>query len=162
MKTLLIMRHGKSSWKDTSLVDHQRPLKKRGRKNAAQIGKLLAEKQLVPALILSSSAERAKQTAEILIDKMGFDGEVAYLDDLYMAEPETFYAYLRKLQDVDTAMIIGHNPGLETLLQILTDEINSLPTAATAQVKLNIDAWNALNFETTGKLKNLWLPRSLD
>lgn len=161
MKSLLCMRHGKSSWKDTSLPDHERPLKKRGRKDSARIGSLLKETDLIPDVILSSTAKRARQTAEILMEELGFDGQFEFLDPLYMAEPETLFQVIRSLPDVSCVMIIGHNPGLETLVQILTDEINSLPTAALAQIELPIDEWQQLDLETYGELKNLWRPKDL-
>ena len=162
MKKLLIMRHGKSSWKDSSLSDHERPLKKRGRKDSARVGKHLKEKELIPDIILCSSAKRATQTAEIVSDEMDFEGNIEFIDSFYMADPEIFFTMLQTLPDVETVMIIGHNPGLETLLQILSDEIKSLPTAATAHLTLPIDSWAEIKMETDGKLIHLWRPRDLD
>ena len=162
MKSLLIMRHGKSSWKDSSLPDHERPLKKRGRKDSAKIGERLKKKDLIPDLILSSSARRAAQTAEIVAKEMGYKGEIEYLDTLYMAEPETLFDVLRALPDVGSVMLVGHNPGSETLLQVLTDEITGLPTAALALVEIPIDAWEQINLDICGHLKHLWIPREID
>ena len=159
MKTLLIMRHGKSSWKDSDLPDKERPLKKRGRKDSTHMGELLDDKKFKPDMILCSTAVRASQTAEIVVDKLDFEGKIEYLDALYMAEPETIIKTLQSFPDVERMMIIGHNPGLETLLQILTDKISSLPTAAVARVKLPINSWQDLDMKTTGELSNLWLPR---
>ena len=81
MKTLLILRHAKSSWKHTNLSDHERPLNKRGKKAAPLIGQLLYEQDLVPDIILSSTARRARNTAEIVAEVSGFEGEIYYLDD---------------------------------------------------------------------------------
>ena len=161
MKTLLIMRHGKSSWKDSNLADHERPLKKRGRKDTERIAELLKDKKLVPGVILCSTALRARQTAEAFVDEVDFEGEIEYLDTFYMAEPEAFFERLQTLQDVERVMIIGHNPGLESLLQILADEIKALPTAAVAQLSLDISSWQDLNLNTRGKIKHLWLPREI-
>ncbi|MCE5208580.1 MAG: histidine phosphatase family protein, partial [Chloroflexi bacterium] len=136
MRTLLIMRHGKSSWKDAELPDIERPLKKRGRKDVVHMGKLLDGKKLKPDLILCSTAKRARQTAEIVVEEIGFEGKVEYLDSLYMAELDTLIKTLQSLPDVKRVMIIGHNPGLETLAQLLTDKITSLPTAAVARIKI--------------------------
>jgi phosphohistidine phosphatase len=160
MKTLLIMRHGKSSWKDPNLADVERPLKKRGRKDSAHMGELLDNKKLKPDLILCSKAVRATQTAEIIEDKLDFEGKVEIVDALYMAELDTILQTLQALPDLDRVMIIGHNPGLESLLQVLTKKIKSLPTAAVARIKLPISNWQELNMETTGELANLWLPHS--
>ncbi|MEM5774179.1 MAG: histidine phosphatase family protein, partial [Anaerolineaceae bacterium] len=86
MRTLLIMRHGKSSWKDPALADSERPLKKRGRKESKSMAKLLDDKKFKPDLILCSTALRARQTAEIVVDELNFKKQVEYLDSLYMAE----------------------------------------------------------------------------
>ena len=126
MKTLLLMRHGKSSWKDTKMKDRERPLNKRGRKSVPRMGELLKEAELVPQVIYSSSAVRARQTAEALVTACGFTGEVEYLDSFFMAEAEVYPKRLRKLpDDIERVMVIGHNPGLEALMQILKkkDEI---------------------------------------
>lgn len=162
MKLLLVMRHGKSSWKDSSLPDTERPLKKRGRKDSARIGSLMKKQDLTPDIILCSSAKRAKQTAKIFMKALEYQGDIEYVDSFYMAEPETYFATLRSLADVGSVMLIGHNPGLETMVQILTDEIRSLPTAALAIIELPIDEWQQLSLETNGELKQLWLPRELD
>jgi len=162
MKTFLIMRHGKSSWKDPNLADNERPLKKRGRKDSARIGALLKDQKLVPDIIICSTAKRAKQTAKIIIDELNYEGHIEYLESLYMAEPEAIFQALQSLPDVEAVMLIGHNPGLETLLQILSDGINSLPTAALAKVTLPINEWRQLNMDVSGVLDALWLPRELN
>src|SRR5512137_2550352 len=90
MKTLLLMRHAKSSWKDTELEDLQRPLNKRGRRLAPRMGELLREKELVPQLIYSSNAVRARQTAEFLAGATGYTGDIRYQESLYLAEPSAY------------------------------------------------------------------------
>ena len=87
MKRLLIMRHAKSSWKDSDLTDHERPLKKRGKNDAHQMGKLLKSKKIVPDMIICSTAQRAKETAELLADAMKYKDKIILSDALYMAEP---------------------------------------------------------------------------
>lgn len=159
MKTLLIMRHGKSSWKDAELQDMDRPLNQRGRKDSARMGKLLNTNQYKPDLILCSPAIRARQTAEILINELGFDGKVEYPDSLYMAEADTIVDLLQNLPNVERVLVIGHNPGLETLVQLLTNKIISLPTASIAHVKLPVNSWQQLGEKTTGEIANLWLPK---
>jgi phosphohistidine phosphatase len=83
MKTLLLMRHAKSSWKEKNLPDHDRSLKKRGKKNAIQVGELLKTKGLVPQKIFCSTAERASKTAAIVAKECGYHEEIEYRDDLY-------------------------------------------------------------------------------
>ncbi len=163
MKTLLLMRHAKSSWKDTELNDMDRPLNKRGKKDAPFMGAVLEEKELVPQLILSSTAVRAHQTAELVTAACNFTGEVRYLDYFYLAEPS---AYLRGLaevaDDVERVMVIGHNPGLEGLLQILSGRIEALPTSTIAYLALPVDAWRDLHEETEGELLEILVPRQLE
>ena len=162
MKTLLLMRHAKSSWKFKDLTDHQRPLNKRGRTDAPLMGHLILDRELVPQRILCSTAERARQTAQILVDTIKFQGEVSYLDRLYMAESEDHLAVLSDLPDtVERVMVIGHNPGLETLLQELSGRIESLPTAVLAHIVLPIDHWSQLNGEASGEMVEIWRPKEI-
>jgi phosphohistidine phosphatase len=162
MKTVLILRHAKSSWKHTGLSDHDRPLKKRGKQAAPRMGQLIYEEDLVPDVILSSTARRARDTADLVAEASGYAGEVTYLEDFYHAWPSDYIDALRNLSDdVDSAMIVGHNPGMEMLLEQLTGEAERFPTAALAVVHLPVHYWSQLNDETEGELIRLWLPREL-
>ncbi len=162
MKTLLLMRHAKSSWKDHDLEDHLRPLNKRGKKDAPMMGLLLREKELVPQEILSSTAERARQTADAVVETSGYTGNIQYLESFYLGEPENYLDVLRFLPDeIERIMIIGHNPGLEGLLQILTGGMEPLSTAAIAYAVLPIKHWSELSDATEGDLIELWRPRDL-
>ena len=162
MKSLLLMRHAKSSWKDSKLKDMDRPLTKRGLKNAPRMGQLLLEMDLAPQSILCSPAVRARQTAELVSEALHFDGETYYLENLYMAEPPAYLEALSKLPDeLERVLVIGHNPGLEALMQLLTDQCEALPTASIAYISLPIDAWKHLKKKTSGDLINLWRPREL-
>ena len=162
MKTLLLMRHAKSSWKETDLADHERPLNKRGQKDAPRMGSIVADHELVPQRLLSSTAVRARQTAEAVAETAGFRGEVDYLDKLYLAEAEEYIAALRELPDTtERVMVIGHNPGLETLLQILSGRIESLPTAVIAHLVLPIQRWSELTPDTNGEIVDIWRPKEL-
>jgi len=80
MKTLLLLRHAKSSWDNPAHSDHQRPLNERGQRDAPRVGALMANEQLLPDLILSSTAQRARQTTERVIELSGYQGQVEYLD----------------------------------------------------------------------------------
>ena len=162
MKKLLILRHAKSSWKQSNLADHDRPLNKRGKRDAPRMGKLLANEEIIPDLIISSSAKRAKKTTKLVAEESGFEGEIIYERDLYAAWPEAYIETLSLTPDTfDTVMVVGHNPGLEDLLEILTGEMESMPTAALALVSLPIENWRDLSFETNGELSNLWRPKEL-
>jgi phosphohistidine phosphatase len=163
MKILLLMRHAKSSFEDNQASDFERGLNKRGEKDAPRMGKLLKEKDLVPDLILSSKAVRTSKTAEIVADKAGYKKEINYVEGFYLGEPDVYLEALRALDDkgLDTVMVVGHNPGLETLLQILTDHVESLPTGAIAYLELPIRSWKALSKDLVVNLKKLWRPRDL-
>jgi phosphohistidine phosphatase len=162
MKTLLIMRHGKSSWDDPKLADRERPLTKRGVKSSLTIGELVAEKELVPQRIISSTAVRAIETANLVSQKCGCESTLVGADELYLAEPDAYLSLLRGLPDeLERVMVVGHNPGLEMLLQMLSGEIETLATAVLAHVVLPIESWKELKSDTEGHLVEIWRPKEL-
>lgn len=162
MKTLLLLRHAKSSWKDDSLKDHERPLKKRGQKDAKKIAKVIEKNDLVPDLILSSSAVRAKETAEIITKALEFNGKVKYSDELYMGEPQDFVDVLQKVDNkFESVLIVAHNPGLEAYLQIVDGEIEAVPTCGLGHLVLVIEDWKDLTLDTMGDLVGFWTPKTL-
>jgi phosphohistidine phosphatase len=162
MKTLLILRHAKSSWSNANLGDHDRPLNERGKRDAPRVGRLLRREGLVPDLILCSSAERALATAEAVALESGYEQEIQVTRALYHGGPEHYLAALRQLPDVcSRVMVVGHNPGLEELLESLTGNGESMPTGALAQVELPIARWSAVVGHTAGRLVDFWVPRDL-
>jgi phosphohistidine phosphatase len=163
MKTLLLMRHAKSSWKDDDIKDFERPLKKRGKKDAPRMAEVILEEDLMPQLIISSSAVRARQTAELVAETLKFKGTLEYVDTLYMAEPPAYFDVLRALPpDVERVLVIGHNPGMEALMQILSNQVEGMPTAALAYISLPLKDWRELNGKLEGELINLWRPRDFE
>ncbi len=163
MKTLLILRHAKSSWKDAALSDHERPLNKRGHRDAPKMGRLLREKKHLPQLIIGSSAKRVHETIEHFSEAGGYKGEILYRDTLYLGEPADYFTLLKAVDDrYDRVMVVGHNPGLEALLELLTGEEVVMPTAALAEVGLAVDHWQELDETANATLLNLWLPRQLE
>lgn len=162
MKTILLMRHAKSSWDGKEADDRDRPISKRGKKNAEDIGKLLKEEKLKPDLILASAAVRAHQTADVVIDELKYHGDICYVNKLYMGEVEAYAQELQGLSDeVQMVLIIGHNPSLSTLLQMVTGKVENLPTAALAYLTMAIDSWKDFHLEAQGELVNLWRPKDL-
>ena len=163
MKQLFILRHAKSDWSDPQIADRDRPLNKRGKRDAPRMGRLLCENRLVPDVVLSSPAKRAMSTAEAVLQAAHYTCKIRRLDSLYMAGTEAYLNALGGLPERVTAvMVVGHNPGLEDFLSLLTDSSVMLPTAALAQVELPIDAWRELNSGTRGRLIGLWRPRDLN
>ena len=163
MKTLLLMRHAKSSFKESEMPDFERPLSKRGEKDAPRMGKLLKDKDLTPDLILSSTAQRASQTAELVAEKCKYDHEIVFVNDFYLGEPDAYMNTLHDLSEENTGvvLVIGHNPGLESLLQLMTDKVESLPTSSIAYLEVPIRTWKALNGDIVADLKKIWNPRDL-
>jgi phosphohistidine phosphatase len=163
MKTLLLLRHAKSSWDDPELDDHDRPLNARGRRDAPRIGRLVRDEEIAPDIVLCSTAERARETAEAVAEATGYSGEVRFLRALYLAGPREIVAALKGLEpDVETAMVVGHNPGLEELVQSLTGQSEHLPTAALARIALPIARFGDLVPSGRGKLVRIWRPKDLD
>jgi phosphohistidine phosphatase len=162
MKTLLVLRHAKSDWGDFSLADHDRPLAKRGKKDAPKMGELIREQSLTPDLILSSTAKRAHHTAELVAEACGYEGEILLSRDMYHAGPEGYIEAINEMaENEEILMIVGHNPGMEQLVDVLTDESVTLTTANLAHIQFSFDSWRKLRELTEGKLLNLWRPKEL-
>jgi phosphohistidine phosphatase len=163
MKVLLVLRHAKSSWDNGALADRERPLNARGRRDAPRMGRLVRAQQLIPDLIVSSVAERARATAEAVAEAAGYGGEIRFDPTLYLADPAAIIALLGTVPDAraGTVMIVGHNPGLEELVAQLTGEAHDLPTAALAHIVLPITRWDDLESSTRGSLLGLWRPKDL-
>ena len=128
-KTLYIARHAKSSWDDMSLSDFERPLNKRGKRDAPFMANLLKDKGITPDLILSSPAKRAKKTAKHYHEVLG--GELQFDERIYEASLMSLISLVQEtLEIVDSVMIVGHNPGFTALNDMLSDKsIYNIPTA---------------------------------
>jgi phosphohistidine phosphatase len=161
MKTLLILRHAKSSRKKP-VTDHDRPLNKRGKSDAPRMGKVLREGGLQPDLIISSTAKRARGTADEVARHSGYPGVVELSSDLYLGGPESYRRVLRDVSDAHgSVLVVGHNPGLEMLCEELTGQDEVLPTAALAHVRIEIERWGELDENARGRLVAVWRPRLL-
>ena len=164
MKTLLLMRHAKSSRKHTKLDDFDRPLNKRGKKDAPLMGRFLLSVDLVPQHILCSSAKRAIKTAQLVLDSCctNFSGEIEHSKELYMADPSTLIRFIRNVDNnFDRLLLVSHNPELENLLHSLCRELITMRTASIAHIALPLRKWHNLKASTLGELVNLWKPHDL-
>jgi phosphohistidine phosphatase len=143
MKTLVLVRHAKSSWGDPGLDDHERPLNDRGRRNAPEMGRRLAARDIRPDLIVSSTAVRARTTAELIADEIGFGADRVETDErLYAATPDEVLEVIRGLDDdASTVFIVGHNPETASLARRFSDEITEMPTSAVAEFRFDVDSW---------------------
>ncbi len=163
MKSLLILRHAKSSWKNRNLSDHDRPLNKRGKRDAPRIGLLLRREGIIPDLIITSSAERALTTVEAVADACGYGEEIRVERSFYHGSSTVYYEILSKLPEfVSRVLVVGHNPGLENFLEDLIGRWERLPTAALASLTLPLNSWTEFDEEVEGHLEDLWLPRELE
>jgi len=162
MKTLLVQRHAKSSWKHPELSDHDRPLNKRGKRDAPRMGRLVAAQGLRPDVIVSSTARRARRTAEEVARHAGCEGVVQLDRRLYLASPDEIVDVVRGVAgSARRVMVVGHNPGLEDLVARLAGRHETLPTAALAALRLSIRSWAELTASTAGDLAGPWRPREL-
>ncbi len=164
MKTLMLLRHAKSSWKDSEIADHDRPLNKRGKKTAPQMGRLLSAEGLVPDLILSSTAVRARETAEAVAKASSCKGPIELLESLYLATAGKLLseASSHAPDSVGRLLLVGHNPGMEDLVEMLSGKREAFPTAALAVFEVGIDAWNALELGVKAKLAKVYRPKDID
>jgi phosphohistidine phosphatase len=163
MPTLYLLRHAKSSWDDPSLADHERPLAPRGQRAADLIGEHLRSAGIAPGVVLCSSAARARETLE----RVAPDGEVRIEDELYGASERELLERLHQLPaELDSAMLIGHNPALQELTLMLAAEGPELrrvhrkfPTAALATLAFDGD-WSGLRLDAA-RLVEFVRPRDL-
>lgn len=146
MKKLFIIRHAKSDWSDESLDDFDRPLNKRGLKNAPFMAKLLKKKDIKPDLILSSPAIRALSTAQIIAKKIGYKKTVFTNSDMYEAQSETLEKIINDIDDKNKIVfLIGHNPGLSGLINILSEMDEDIPTCAVVEIDFDTNSWKNIS-----------------
>jgi phosphohistidine phosphatase len=159
MKILTIVRHAKSSWKDTSLSDRKRPLNKRGKRDAPVMGKRLQEHGIRPSQIVTSPATRAWTTAKIIAR------ELNYPKEFLQREEHLYLASLDRILDVivsqdngfNSLMVVGHNPGFTDLVNFLQPGLTiNLPTAGVVSVQIDQDDWNLYEQPKTELLVHDW------
>jgi len=161
MKTLLLLRHAKSDWDDTSLRDFDRPLAARGERDAPRIGKALRKRGALLDLIISSPAVRAKATIEAVIKTAKLKLEIRFDETIYGASSPELLKLIRRLPDGNSCvLLVGHNPGFEDLVGRLTGSHERMPTAALACIEFQIDHWEDLK-DGEGKLAWLLTPKKL-
>lgn len=161
MKRLFVMRHAKSSWDHPGLTDFERPLNDRGLKAAAFMGTYLAKNDLMPQQIISSPAVRAKQTAAIFGENAGLATDIVFDKRIYEASYADLIAALAAIDATTaSAMLVGHNPGVEELISGLTDENARMTTACVTVIDLEIEEWSKAG-EVLGTLITVLRPREL-
>ena len=160
MKTLYLLRHAKSSWKEQGLEDFDRPLNGRGQEAAPLVGRFIRKRKLKVDLLISSPAERARQTAALVGETAQFKAEQLFDERIYEADaPRLLEVVSQAVESAEALMLVGHNPGMEELLTLLTGELRSMPTATLACIVLDVEKWAKVR-EGAGRLE--WLVRPKD
>lgn len=163
MKTLIIVRHGKSSWAYPDLEDFYRPLKPRGINDAFNVGEELLNRDVFPDLILSSPAIRAMNTAIIIARKLDFPLQrIRANESIYEASTYHLLNLISNVEDNnETLMIFGHNPSFTSLVnQLQTEPLYNLPTCGVVAIELPIDSWSDITNAKGKKLLELF-PKEL-
>ena len=161
MKTLLLLRHAKSSWGDQSVADFDRPLAPRGLEAAPRMGEELKKLDLLPDLVVCSPALRARQTLEAFSRAAGLKTEPIYEKRIYEASAERLHSLVRAFpKSSQRALMIGHNPGFENLITLLTGRGERMPTAALACLRCSADTWKDV-VEREADLQWLLRPKEL-
>lgn len=154
MKTLFILRHAKAAPKDSNISDHDRPLDKVGKDDALRMGKLIKDKEMIPSLIISSTALRAQTTAELVAKGCIYQGDIVLNPSLYEAKPKDYLSILETLSDMyGSVLIVGHNPTIEDTIQMLTDssDVTAISSCTLAHLSLPIEKWSDLS--NNGKIE---------
>ncbi|MBT4161125.1 MAG: histidine phosphatase family protein [Gammaproteobacteria bacterium] len=167
MHQLLLLRHAKSSHKDKSLIDFDRPLSKRGRKDSVRIGDWLKDQGLMPELIISSPAKRAQQTVKRIQNSLGIDpGAIQWEDCVYDASVRTLLKTLSEVpEETGIVMLVGHHEGLESMILRMSRwsdipaDPKLIPTAAVAHLEID-GPWSDIR-KCKASLKSITRPRNL-
>ena len=168
-RTVILLRHGKSSWSDTTLADIDRPLAPRGERASRKLAKYMRRKRIQPSLVLCSPSLRTRQTLEAVESSLGKRCAVEVVPQLYAASEEELLERLQALpESVSSVMLIGHNPGLHNLALVLASRGTDLsqleekfPTGALATLVVHSESWTALR-PGEAELVDYVVPRQLD
>ncbi|MGB5164903.1 MAG: histidine phosphatase family protein [Woeseiaceae bacterium] len=165
MKTLTLLRHAKSSWRNTGLADRDRPLNKRGEKDAPDMGRRIGAAGVRPSLILSSPAVRAWSTAKIVADVLNYPTEFLQRENqLYLASLDDLLdVVVQQDEGFNNLMIVAHNPGLTDFANFLSPGLtNNLPTAGVVSVTIDRDSWNLFERPATELVYHDWPKNKVD
>ena len=161
MLSLYLLRHAKSSWGDESQQDFERPLTNRGRKACELVGEVIEEKGIDFDLVLVSTALRTRQTIELVKERAKLRGEVRYDERIYEAAVSQLLEVISQVDnDRKSVLLVGHNPGIEGLLTLLTGEDVRVTTANLARIKLKATKWSA-NLANKGTLDWIIRPKEI-
>lgn len=161
MKTLYLLRHAKSSWSDASIADFDRQLNNRGELAAPFMGGLIKSRAFIPGVVYSSPAVRARQTAVAVKTAAEMTADLLFDERIYEATPRRLREVVAEIDDVfASAMIVGHNPGIEEFIRYLTAANATMPTGSLAVIELSIRNWKGVD-EDCGRLRSVIRPRDV-
>jgi phosphohistidine phosphatase len=141
-RTLLLMRHAKSSWDTKDVTDFERPLNSRGQRDAPRMGRWLKSENILPDCIYSSSAVRTAATASIVSHLCGYTKEIILTPALYEASCAGFAEFLQQVPAAHTTiLVVSHNPLIEELIELMTGEYCELPTSAIVKMEADVANW---------------------
>ncbi len=153
MKTLLLIRHAKSSWTDPDMDDFDRPLNKRGKVNAPEMAERLKQRGVLPELLIASPAKRTKSTAKIMAKEWNYPRQaILFEEELYLCYASTFLKVITRIDDdFDAVAIFAHNPGITDFANYLTEEIriDNVPTTGIFAIQADTNSWT--DFDRAGK-----------
>lgn len=142
MKKLFIIRHAKSSWKDSALDDFSRPLSKRGKSDAPMMGNRLKKRKISPDIIISSPAKRAKTTAEIIAKELKYSKDILFDDEVYESTLTKLHEIVTKVDDNNTTLfLVGHNPSLNMLAEHYVDFSENIVTCGVLEIEFDCNRW---------------------
>ena len=159
-KYLTLIRHAKSSWTDSGLSDFERPLNKRGFRDAPVMADYFSKRCNVVSKIVSSPAMRAKTTAEIFAKCFQIsENQIQFEKGIYEASADKLIRIISEFNpEWEQVVMFGHNPGFSYLASLLTSELYSKPTCSISEIELHIENWNEI-MEGMGTLKNYDFPK---
>ncbi|MBU1113766.1 MAG: histidine phosphatase family protein [Bacteroidetes bacterium] len=164
MKKLYLIRHAKSSWEDHLLSDFDRPLSDRGKQDAPQMAEILKSKNVIPNIVISSSARRALKTAKIFSSHLNYStDDIEINNSIYDATTQVLLNIISKIDNkYETVLMFGHNPGFTVLANLLGDKvIENMPTCSIASLELNIESWRNVEVNC-GRLIGFEYPKKMD
>jgi phosphohistidine phosphatase len=162
MRNLYLLRHAKSSWKDDSLADFERPLSGRGTKACALIARFIVSENLDFDLAISSTAIRARETVDLIKQRAKLRTEIRYDERIYEANASRLLQVISEIEsEKKSVVLVGHNPGFEELMLSITEERLLIPTAALAQINLKVSKWSD-NLVGKGTLAWIVRPKELE
>ena len=147
MRRLILMRHAKSSWTSGVLSDHERPLKKRGQRDAPRMARALRKRGWSPTIVHSSDSKRTRETWERMAPELTEETSVSFTRDLYLAKLGAIQRLIAGLDDdlEGPVLLLGHNPGMETTLEFLCGQTESMTTANVALLQAKKGSWKKLS-----------------